>query len=255
LKLDKLRVLTGISSLATYFLGLARGVILGVPAFLRIGLVCLACPLGLLQVILASLTLTWELALALIFTLILLLVVGRVFCGWLCPTGVVVHVCCKPSGRRNTYAPFLLLAVLASSLLLRFPVFCVVCPVGLPFKMITFHLFGASPIVLTAVFIAWLVFAAVSARLGYSWCSYLCPLGYLAGLLSVKPLLRVRANTKCTRCGLCARLCPSAIDLPNMKYSERVRCTLCLKCVEKCPHNGAGLYLAGKEVYAPKLRK
>jgi polyferredoxin len=68
------------------------------------------------------------------------------------------------------------------------------------------------------------------------WCRYLCPLGALLGLVSKLGLLRRQVNERCTKCGLCAKACPtSTIDPARDFASDPAECTVCLECVAACP--------------------
>ncbi|MDE7360055.1 MAG: 4Fe-4S binding protein [Lachnospiraceae bacterium] len=44
-----------------------------------------------------------------------------------------------------------------------------------------------------------------------------------------------KADSKCTRCGLCAKNCPSqAINKENIKTANSKKCISCMRCVAKC---------------------
>jgi polyferredoxin len=67
------------------------------------------------------------------------------------------------------------------------------------------------------------------------WCRYLCPLGGMLGLISKVAFLRRHVNRQCTRCGLCADVCPTAtIDPERAFVSDPAECTVCLECVAAC---------------------
>ncbi|MDE6602587.1 MAG: EFR1 family ferrodoxin [Lachnospiraceae bacterium] len=47
-----------------------------------------------------------------------------------------------------------------------------------------------------------------------------------------------KADSKCTRCGLCAKNCPSqAINKENLKTADSKKCISCMRCVAKCPQS------------------
>lgn len=86
-----------------------------------------------------------------------------------------------------------------------------------------------------------LVLAAVLALNGLAprfWCRYLCPLGGLLGLVSKVGLVRREVTAACTRCGACARACPTGTVRPDRDYaSDPAECTMCLDCREACPYD------------------
>ncbi|UCD26819.1 MAG: 4Fe-4S binding protein [Candidatus Bathyarchaeota archaeon] len=90
------------------------------------------------------------------------------------------------------------------------------------------------------------------------WCR-ICPLGALTALFSTSTLFEQIALTrlhkteqKCTKCGICKRVCPTqAIQMYEKKGGDvtESRCILCARCVEMCPYeNALTLKVAGKTV-------
>jgi len=90
------------------------------------------------------------------------------------------------------------------------------------------------------------------------WCR-ICPLGGLTALFSTftpfKQIAMTRLNKneqKCTKCGVCKRVCPTQATEVYEKKGGNVtesRCILCARCVEDCPYEGAlTLKIAGKTV-------
>jgi ferredoxin-type protein NapH len=77
-----------------------------------------------------------------------------------------------------------------------------------------------------------------------SWCR-ICPLGGLIALFNRFPPFKwisgvrlEKAEEKCTKCGMCKRVCPTQV---NEVYEEKSgdvatsQCIFCLRCVEMCP--------------------
>ncbi len=79
------------------------------------------------------------------------------------------------------------------------------------------------------------------------WCRF-CPTGSSIAILNRfkgfkwAPLLHLDKNeTKCTKCGICKRVCPVQVtevyELKGGKIMTSM-CMLCLRCVEMCPYEG-----------------
>jgi len=106
-----------------------------------------------------------------------------------------------------------------------------------------------------------IILIAVSAvGLAYRrfWCR-ICPMGALTALFSsyrpFKQLALTRLEKdeqKCTKCGVCKRVCPTQATVQYEAKGGNVtesRCMLCARCVEVCPYEDAlSFKLAGKTV-------
>lgn len=85
---------------------------------------------------------------------------------------------------------------------------------------------------------------AVSFKVRRFWCRF-CPTGISVASLnrinrfSWMPLLRLNKNgVKCTKCGICKRVCPVQVTEVYEKKDGAIgtsMCTVCLRCVEMCP--------------------
>jgi MauM/NapG family ferredoxin protein len=77
------------------------------------------------------------------------------------------------------------------------------------------------------------------------WCRYLCPLGGLLGWISRIAMVKRTAKSGCTKCGKCARVCPTGTIDPARGYaSDPAECTLCMDCLEACPTSQIGFQAA-----------
>ncbi len=73
------------------------------------------------------------------------------------------------------------------------------------------------------------------------WCRYLCPLGALLGLTNHISLFRVRRDrAKCVDCGRYPRECPQG-TVPG-----GVDCTICAECIQGCGHDAIDLGMRGR---------
>ena len=94
------------------------------------------------------------------------------------------------------------------------------------------------------------------------WCR-ICPLGGLTALFSTFTPFKQIALTrlqkdehKCTKCGVCKRVCPTqATAMYEQKGGDvtESKCMLCARCVEICPYEDAlKLTFAGKTMAKSK---
>jgi polyferredoxin len=90
------------------------------------------------------------------------------------------------------------------------------------------------------------------------WCR-ICPLGAMtAAFSSYTPFKQIaitrleKDEEKCTKCGVCKRVCPTQATQVYEKKGGDVtesRCMLCARCVEACPYEGAlSIKVAGQTV-------
>jgi ferredoxin len=245
-------------------------------------------------------------------------VLGRFFCGWLCPFGLYMDVLTRIrkalrlrhlsfSEKTNTalgqsryiiIAVFLILSVIFGSYVIfstqlipgTIPggpegteagivgyinePFCLVCPMrplcvliecslgSMNWSYVSQIIYGPFWIAgnyITSINLAVLIAITILA-LAYRrfWCR-ICPLGALTALFSTFTPFKqialtrlVKNEQKCTKCGVCKRVCPTQTTQVYEKKGGDVtesRCILCARCVEVCPYDEAlSLKFAGKTV-------
>ena len=232
------------------------------------------------------------------------IILGRFFCGWLCPFGLYMDVLTRIrkatrlrhlhfSEKTNTalaqsryiiIAIFLILSVIFASYAifgtqlipgttpggpegteagivgnLNEP-FCLVCPMRplciliecalgeMKWSYVSKIIYGPLWIegfYITSINLSVLIAVTILA-LAYRrfWCR-ICPLGGLTALFSTFTpfkqiaMTRLQKNEqKCTKCGVCKRVCPTqATDVYEKKGGDvtESRCILCARCVENVP--------------------
>jgi polyferredoxin len=213
-----------------------------------------------------------------LWILIPTLLLGRVFCGWICPYGTMHQFIGWVFNIRrnrqnidvNAYRPifqlkyygltiFLVLAAFGSlqiglldpiCLLVRSfavalkPGADIALPAGIDFLRASPG--ATDPRVFAG---AWFVGLMLVALVGMNlviprfFCRVLCPLGAFLGVLSRFALWRIdRDVTKCTDCNLCLRHCEGASDpQAALRKSE---CFVCFNCIDDCPEDALSFRLA-----------
>lgn len=135
----------------------------------------------------------------------------------------------------------ILLGTLASAAVFGFPVFCLVCPIGLLFGtvILLYQFFGDVGDVSWALVI-FPVVLVLELTVLRSWCSKFCPLGALISLVSrANRLLRPRVDeSRCLRmnggsCDSCSESCLEGLDPHVAKGMQD--CSKCARCKDVCP--------------------
>ncbi len=107
---------------------------------------------------------------------------------------------------------------------------------------------------LAYIFVTLILLASFKVR--RFWCRF-CPTGISIAIVNRLrgfrwlPLLRLsKKGVKCTKCGICSRVCPVQVEEVYEKNDGTIdtsMCMLCLRCVEMCPEKDClSLKLAGR---------
>lgn len=228
------------------------------------------CPLGVLESFLAGKTVFLRALIVLVVVVALVFIFGKVFCAWVCPVAPVRSFtemmrkrfgkaqgksapncsedCSSCAAKRSQIAKrstldsrhIVLGGTLLSAAVFGFPVFCLICPIGLIFATIVvlWQWLGLNSISWSLLlYPALLVIELLVLR---KWCLRFCPVGALLSLLSLpNRFFRPKVdNAKCLReqgidCNVCVNVCPEGLD-PHFKEGMN-ECTKCGLCKDKCP--------------------
>ena len=172
-----------------------------------------------------------------IATLMLTLVLGRVWCGWVCPMGTILYwTRFKGAIERGERLSSRWWAVKYTVLVL----ILAVALIGLLGPILNWM--GRN--VMASGIIAFLGLCA-SVGLNYVadlfWCRYLCPLGGALALLSrIAPMRRI-VRVHCNDCSVCVDACPmGAVDPQHGFVNDPGGCTVCIDCMPACTSSSNG---------------
>ena len=288
----KLRTLTAAAVFVLLSIGLIAGIGMGTLSGFGWDTISLLCPLGALAAMIASKTFIPHAAVSLLIMAAAVLLVGRAFCAWICPVPLLERIAaffrpaskrradekrradaarsraeaamacphdCSSCGRARAKLDsrhYVLGGALLSTAVFGFPVFCLVCPIGLTFAsvVVLWRLFALGDATWSVVLIpAILVVELVLLR---KWCTRICPLSALMNLVSrfgrtTRPVIDDAVcleTSKGTACSRCAAVCEADINLRHPDLGERglADCTRCRACVEACPAEAIGMPLAAR---------
>jgi len=78
------------------------------------------------------------------------------------------------------------------------------------------------------------------------FCRWFCPLAAVLNPFSRIGVGRVKRDSEaCVNCGLCSKVCPTAIPVERIPEVKAARCLSCLQCVEVCPRISDGALFWG----------
>lgn len=199
-------------------------------------------------------------------TIIVTLVFGRVFCGWLCPFGTLQMLADKAgrfifkNGRfkkiaaLRTHIPRILRVVRYFWLFFLIAFF--ILGSGFLMSLTPFSLLSGETVNILSGVIPWALIAIIITNVFFSrvWCSSVCPTGILLSLISKLRIFRYKTSGGCTQCGRCQKACPAGAA-PGKPGGMEEACIICGDCVSVCPENAAHFSAQRKKRSEEKAKK
>ncbi|WP_429165108.1 4Fe-4S binding protein [Aeromonas rivipollensis] len=195
------------------------------------------------------------------------LLLGRAFCAWFCPIGLVGEWLHRLRSRlmAGEWTPprwldavlrsqkFLVLGFLLFIILLAVPAAALPGYLASPYHQAADMKMGAfffNLNLISGLCLGWVLLLTTLFRQGF--CRYLCPYGAWLALLGLLTPLRIRRDpARCLRsaghdCDRCSRACPSRIQVHQLIAVQSLECSNCLSCVAACPKSADALNLGSK---------
>ncbi|MHC4473777.1 MAG: 4Fe-4S dicluster domain-containing protein [Planctomycetota bacterium] len=203
--------------------------------------------------------------------LVLAILLGRVWCGWVCPFGTLHHLThwlafprkVKTRLDGNRYRGFFwikygILVAFVAAAAMRMLQIGLLDPIALLSRSVTDAVYpavdwglrtvglpgihpSATPNFSGGWFVGLLLVAFLLLNLWIPrfFCRALCPLGALMGLFARFALFRIhRDEVACEGCNLCVKGCEGACEPEGqVRLAE---CMVCMNCLEDCPEDAIG---------------
>ncbi len=201
-------------------------------------------PLALVESTVTSMSLYLPLLLSVLIPVLLTLLLGRVYCGWLCPMSLLLEIndrlrsLLEKLGYPALDAKFhgrMKFGVLGGGLLMAYLVGMPVLSLVYPPAVISRELFYRTYNGVWGnglLFLGLILFIELILSRRW-WCRYVCPGGAVYVGLSRFRLLRIsRDGRRCEQCGECGPVCP--YDLQPMTQELGPDCDQCGLCISAC---------------------
>jgi ferredoxin len=181
-------------------------------------------------------------------SIVLVIILGRFFCGWICMVGFLQEISARagmkifgkrfiiPRGidRYLRFSKYVILFVVVyltwktGELVVR-PYDPFAAWAHIPAGVEVFESFLGGVIILVLSLV-------LSMLVDRFFCKYLCPLGAFLGILHRIGLYKItRDESTCINCKICDNVCPSNIDISDSERVTSSECVNCLRCVSYCP--------------------
>ncbi len=166
--------------------------------------------------------------------------VGRIFCGWVCPWGLLNRLGMIINHQFRRHKRRALLLFLANL------IFAIAATLVVMYWMTDLKTFFLPQhpyfIYMWLAFVVLVLIAlAILHKMGFKFCQTICPFGMYLTVVTQKNSLRITfdANRACVECGMCTQVCPMELSPREMDFKDHIdggfgQCILCGDCIDVC---------------------
>ncbi len=198
----------------------------------------------------------------LLFALLFLssILLGRLWCGWMCPGGALQDLAAGLNGRKPgkpvDYAKYIIWAVWFGLIVFFFAKNGGIKRVDIlymtekgisvdePFKFVIYYS------VVAILLMAALLLGRRGACHGICWMAPFMACGMMAGMLLKSPSLHIdHKKEACTACGLCSKACPMGLDPVAAAKSRKpdLECINCGECIRACRSGALSFHFGARK--------
>ncbi len=215
-------------------------------------------PLAVLGQSIAGLTIYWPFVLTALIPVLFTVLVGRVYCGWICPATFLYELNDNlatwlkrfgvPISQRRLHVNLKYGVLIVGSLLCGITgamLFAAIYPPAVIGRELYFGIAAQGFGIGIIFFLLTLLFDLFVARRGF--CRYVCPGGALYSLLGHFRLVRIQRNVAtCNDCVKCAAVCQFGLDPMRDEFGQE--CNNCSACIAVCPTDALDFKLQLKDI-------
>ena len=158
---------------------------------------------------------------------------GRFYCAFICPLGIlqdlIGFLSRRKSGRSSNHRKtrYAIAGVVFGMLIAGWSGgFLLLDPYSNFGRLFgSFTIGGLIPLIVLVLLVIW------KKRI---FCTAICPVGTVLGLLAKHGLFRLRLTEQCVKCGQCVKVCPSGCIDPAAGTIDNERCVRCMNCLSVC---------------------
>lgn len=176
--------------------------------------------------------------------LVLTFVLGRFFCGWICPLGTMIDSIGALKKKRNVSSErtngkirsikFYVLGLIAALAVFGMQKAWILDPIVIMSRFVSLDL---RPTIagLGITLLPFLITCGAALFIPRLWCRGACPLGALYAIVARFAVLK-RVVGKCSNCRTCVNSCRMGAIKEDTGY-HKGECILCMDCVYNCPQH------------------